>query len=79
MSVFLGGGPARHSKVKEVYGRFMANPALANHLKWYELNPEEKQEDLWRRNKVIYELYGKEYFKELDVLEYPYVQWGFYF
>ena len=42
MSVFLGGGPVRHAKVKEVYGRFMANPALANHLKWYELNPEEK-------------------------------------
>ena len=57
----------------------MANPALRNHLKWYELDPEEKQEDLWRRNKVIYEQYGKECFKEFQILEYPYIQWNMYF
>ena len=73
MSIFLGGGLARYTKTKEVFGKFMANPALRNHLKWYELDPEEKQEDLWRRNKVIYEQYGKECFKEFQILEYPYI------
>ena len=72
MREFLAGGKERYESTKQAFSRFIHNPALKNHLKWYELDPEEKQEDLWRRNKIIYESYGKELFKELELLKYPY-------
>ena len=58
MRVFLAGGSERYTKTKAAYEKFSKNPALRNHLKWYELTPEEKQEDLWRRNKILYEQHG---------------------
>ena len=58
---------------------FGENPALRNHMRWYELTPEEKQEDLWRRNKVLYELHGEEIFKNYQPLAYPYLLWVNYF
>ena len=72
MREFLAGDKERYESTKREFSRFAQNPALRNHLKWYELDPEEKQEDLWRRNKIIYESYGKELFKELELLKYPY-------
>lgn len=55
------------------------DPKTANHIGWYDLTPEEKQVDLWRRNKVVFEKYGQEYFKDYEPMKYPYNVWSFYF
>ena len=73
------GGPIAYAKTKSNFEKFGNNPELANHIRWYEMTPEEKQEDLWRRNKVIYEQYGRECFTDFNMLEYPYDSWSFYF
>ena len=58
LRVLLMGGPVAFAKTKSTYEKFSSDPELVNHIKWYEMTPEEKQEDLWRRNKIIYEKYG---------------------
>ena len=43
------------------------------------MTPEEGQEDLWKRNKVVFENWGAELFKDYDILKYPYNKWENYF
>ena len=42
LQVLLMGGPIAFAKTKSNFEKFGKNPALANHLKWYELTPEER-------------------------------------
>ena len=79
LRILINGGSLNYSLLKKHYERFGANPGTRNHLTWYELTPEEKQEDLWKRINVIYKEHGKEYFKDYELLEYPYTQWVGYF
>ena len=79
LRVHLMGGPVAYNAQKDVFDRLGNNPATKNHIKWYEYTPEEKQEDLWARNKAIMETYGKEFFKDADLLKYPFTTWSFYF
>ena len=64
----LMGGPVNYSLTKKHFERFSKNPATRNHLNWYDLTPQEKQEDLWERINVIYKEHGNEYFKEFELL-----------
>ena len=79
LRVLLMGGPTAYAAYRGNFEKFGNNPKLANHITWYEMTPEEKQEDLWRRNNVFYNEYGKEYIKDYEALEYPYNNWHIYF
>ena len=40
-----------------------------------EFDVNEKQQDLWRRNKYIFENFGQKYMKNNSSFDYPYMHW----
>ena len=42
LRVLLMGGPIPFAKVKSNFEKFSNDPELANHIRWYEMTPEEK-------------------------------------
>ena len=79
LRMVLCGGKEPYLERKRLYTLFGNNPALRNHMQFYEMSPEEKQEDLWRRNKVLIEQHGAELFKNFQPMAYPYLIYQNYF
>ena len=52
-----------------------SRPELRNHLEYMEFDVNEKQQDLWRRNKYIFENFGQKYMKNNSSFDYPYMHW----
>ena len=54
-------------------------PELRNTFAYMEMNVDEKQQDLWRRNKYIFENMGQKYMKNNPSFDYPFHHWPLYF
>lgn len=54
---------------------------MTNTFKFYELNVDEQQQDLWRRIKFMYQHkeLSQKYFKNYEVLKFPFKPWLHYF
>jgi hypothetical protein len=43
-----------------------------------EMTVDEKQRELWRRNKFIFENFNEKYIKNNPSFEFPYIHWPFF-
>lgn len=78
MQDFLYDGLEHLNWYKESFA-FFDNDNTRNSLKFYELSPSEMQKHLITKIKWLYDNHGKTYFKQFELLKYPYYQWPDYF
>ena len=74
----LYGGEESFKGYKEYVDDF-SRPELKNNFEFMEMTIDEKQQDLWKRCKYIYENMGKKNIKDSPFTEFPYPTWGFFF
>lgn len=55
-----------------------SDDGLRNHLQFYDMTPNEMQEDLWKRINVLYTKHKDRFFKQALIGE-PFTDWNAYF
>lgn len=78
MRVMLHGGKEAWDIQRYFFDLQKKHPQLHNHHHFFEMTPEEKQTDLWKRMRFIQTHYP-EIFVNTDTGRYPYFMWGHIF
>ena len=63
MNLLLNGDQAQADVDKEMVDLFDSDPQLRNTIEHYEMTVEERQYDLYKRTKVLYEKHGDRLFR----------------
>ena len=63
---------------KDILDKFGADPILTNKLEFTDMTVHEMQEDLWKRNNVLYTKFREQLIVK-PIVGPPYVDWNCYF